>query len=495
MELEVDVAFHDDDAIAAVCRARNWTAVELFAAPSSHQLNVNLARKRHSFRYYSFFLVLTDDLPGALPHLQTLPAAASILWAHGSGVPWPTTAALHFQRLLKFDYVWFDNANWLRMTSLLVNPMGHRPPSFRLVTSSPPPGGFPLAAVQNALRFLQGNATGVQPPVLEAPGHSHRDAQPASQGPLLRMQTVPQWRSFCPRRRHWVRLALAVHLASHPAKYLRPVFTAIHAIDPIQAHLWLTFFPAENRRPVLLAAREAGVVTHVLGVRNKGLDIGPFFTVLWQILCCRYRYDYVLKFHFKSNARDAMARQAAMFFRVSTLLQTAVEALDNETAWAAVWPHIAGDAVLLFPDSNVWFAGANRAAMTEIAEALGVPWAKVLLIGNVFLGRMRAFTDAFRSAEQVWRFYTQLTDIDGLDWRWYNRFYFHGHCDRAAVEWHYLHRGVFHGFRGNVYAMPNRHQLARDGMVEHAWERILSFMLSARGAIVPLPVPADCHPP
>lgn len=33
--------------------------------------------------------------------------------------------------------------------------------------------------------------------------------------------------------------------------------------------------------------------------------------------------------------------------------------------------------------------------MTEIAEALGVPWAKVLLIGNVFLGQGGLLRDPF----------------------------------------------------------------------------------------------------
>eukprot|EP00667_Euglena_gracilis_P007703 EG_transcript_7785 len=505
--LDVDVAHCDDAAIEAVCRAHNLTAVSLFAAPTSHGLNIASAKKRHTFRYYSVFVWLTDDLVGALPHLQTLRAASSLLWAHGVGIPWPSSRFPDFQQLLKFDYVWFDSSSALRATSWLVNPMGHQPLSFRLVPSSAPPAPSTVQFVQTAIRQLLREVvnTTARPGTVTHPSPaaslSRRrrnmtgtKRENLTDGQRRDIKIRRNLRSSCPGRRSWARIALAVHLASHPTTYLRSVFAALRVLRPIPAHLWLTYFHAARRRAILRALRPENVTAHVLGVRNKGLDIGPFFAVLWQIMHCKYRYDYILKFHFKSNEADHMARQAAMIFHISTFLLTAVTTLDNRTSWAAIYPHIPDDRQLVVFKGSEFFLGINSDAMSELSETLALPWSNKIIVGTVFLGRLKAFTTWFRNSDVVWRFYMQLTDIDGLEWRWYNMFYFNFRCDRAAVEWHYLHFGGTHGFHGNVYAMPDYRRHPRDGMVEHAWERILSFMLSTHGTLEPIPVPYMCHP-
>eukprot|EP00667_Euglena_gracilis_P006629 EG_transcript_6687 len=479
---EVDVALPEDAAVAALCRSHNFTVVRQFPSAASYAQHAAAARQQHEQARYSLLVWLVGDLAAALPHLAPLPASAAALWVLGSSAPATPLPPPQLEQLLRFDVVWFASKPVLRATSRLVNPLGHRPPSFRLLG--------PGCPADRLAALLQDVADPATPTPLPAPALARPFETPSSR--LSRASDT------CPLRKQVARVALAVHLAARPVAWLRPVFHAMRHIEPVSSHLWLTVFADADRQALSQAVAAADVVCHPLTVRNKGLDIGPFFVVLWQIAACRYNYDFILKYHFKSKEQSPWSVHASMFFYYPDFLRVAVEALDRHPGWAAVYPNVTTDFPVVMPDTHFLFDGmqhVDRDGMQELSAALGLPpWPRQLISGTVFFARMRAFS-RLGGRHRLWRFYLQLTDIGGLDWRWYNQHYFKGRCSRRAVEWHHRHRSAAEGYHGNVYAIPTHQTICRDGMVEHAWERVLSFMISAEGALAPLAVPYRCAPP
>eukprot|EP00668_Euglena_longa_P018778 GGOE01023393.1.p1 GENE.GGOE01023393.1~~GGOE01023393.1.p1 ORF type:complete len:591 (-),score=86.11 GGOE01023393.1:139-1803(-) len=493
--LEVDVAFQENEPLARMCRRYNFTVIR-FLTPAAVHL---VARQHHRFRRYSLLVWLIDGNLQLLPNLRVLPSVASILWAHGTTA---ITETSPIEPLLKFDCVWFANANVLHTTTWLVNPMGHQPPSFEHVGKSTP--------TNQLIRLLH--------TLLHPKNLSRISGTMAMDKPLsLQSSQQPTWRRVpqgtlksspelgrshglqtCPQQKKPARVAIALHLASRPVAWLSPVFRAMHAIAPITSHLWLTFLGNNTRKKLILwAVAHTRVVCHPMAVRNKGLDIGPFFLVLWQIMVCQYKYEYILKFHFKSDETVFMARNAVMFFHNPDFLLEAVNAMDRHQNWSTVYPQISVDDPIRRPSYDFLFVANNGDHMRELSTKLQLfPWPKEVLLGTIFLTRMDVFHHWLGNGDLLWRLYLQLNDIDGLDWRWYNRVYLGDRCDQLAIEWHFHNnRGARDAsgarrFYGHAYADPEyRH---RDGMVEHAWERVLSFMISSHGAIVPISVPYSC---
>eukprot|EP00667_Euglena_gracilis_P006689 EG_transcript_6753 len=491
MGLEVDVAFQDSEEVARACERYSLTPIPL-EAPVTYMMHWKVARQHHRLQRYSLLVWLTDDLTRLLPYLDPLPYAAKVLWAHGSAALSESSLKTNLESLLKFDYVLFTHVGALRAASRLLNPMGHRPPSFQL--SGPGFSDDRLTILLLDLLYPTTPPPPADPVAVDKPGPPTNTSplwDPSAPGGPL--QPVHHSGPTCPNRKP-ARLAIALHLATYPVAWLHPVFHIMRT-QPVSSHLWLTLFGQANARAVLQAATGAQVVCHLMSVRNKGLDIGPFFIVLWQIFTCRYSYDYILKFHFKSTEISHMSRQAAMYFHYTDFLKVAIDTLDSHRNYSTIYPNVSVDASIIIHDSDFLYFGINHDYIRELSAALRLPaLPKVFLSGNVFLTRMEVFTRWLGNPDKLWRFYLQLNDIDGLDWRWYNHYNFKNRCERRQIEWHFRQHMGSSRYYGNVYAIPDYRSLLRDGMVEHAWERVISFMMSAGGAIAPLPVPYACLP-
>eukprot|EP00667_Euglena_gracilis_P008273 EG_transcript_8378 len=418
---------------------------------------------------------------------QPLPGAFSVLWVLEDH--WPEAVepvGMDWTNVLRFDYVAFWTAETMAKHAALINPTGHLPISFAVLNHTPavhPSMAFPIQRMANAL--LQRHA-GVNKPQAGRRSTEPKAGQPPS-GIVLNpanLAVAYDMPETCPH--NWFsKLAVMVHLGRHKADRLGILFPAIMD-NSLSVHLWVTYTHMHNRREVLNLRhrrnRTRGAY-HPLMVRDHGLDLGPFFTLLWQVARCRYRYSFVLKYHFKSDATHDFARQAALFWTQPGFLGKAIRHLERHPNVSAVYGRIRGTRDLTVNRSDFWFFGFGRPYIKEIQATIPVPIPDgPVLVGSVWLARMCSISHWLRSTSQLWAIYSGLNDPMGVDWRWYSRRVIGAECNQSAALRHYYYKGRKENQPPNSYApIPGFFTSSRDGLIEHAWERFFSFMFSSYG--------------
>eukprot|EP00668_Euglena_longa_P034478 GGOE01044290.1.p1 GENE.GGOE01044290.1~~GGOE01044290.1.p1 ORF type:complete len:559 (-),score=113.86 GGOE01044290.1:335-1990(-) len=418
------------------------------------------------------------DLWTAHRCIQPLPGAYSMLWVLEDHWPEGQSAAeTDWMRVLAFDHVVFGTKEMMAKYAALVNPAGHLPISFLLFNSINRTVSVTMAFSQRLVTCLRHWAGDEAGSFLKKIGQAAL-VDTAEDG-LDRVKTCPS-NSF-------TNLAVVVHLGRHQAKRLQRILSAMKGY-PHSVHIWVTYTRMGNRGEVLSLLNHQGAVIHPLMVRDHGLDLGPFFIFLWQLARCHYQYSYILKYHFKTNDEHGFTQQAAVFFRHHGFLAKAVSHLDLHRHVSAVYPRIEGLEDLVKGRGQWEFFGHNYWHLHELYYTLAVPVPRDgFLAGSVWLTRTSVLTRWLHTTAQLWAIYADLNDPMGLDWRWYNRVVLRADCNRSTVQLLYFLKGVPRNLPPNCYApIPGYFELERDGMVEHAWERFLSWMFSFYGPFDPL---------
>eukprot|EP00667_Euglena_gracilis_P008033 EG_transcript_8120 len=441
------------------------------------------AEKLYRTQPYAGMVFAVTNFFDAYHCVLPLPGAFSMLWVLEDH--WPAAvepADMDFTGVLRFDYVVFWTTETLVRYAALVNPTGHLPISFAVLNHTAavhPTVEVPLHWMAGAL--LRRLATDL---------HPSSDAEQPGEVLLnpAHLTIAPDVPETCPH--NWFsQLAVMVHLGRHGAQRLQEVFPVLkpHARN---VHLWVTYTHMQSRRDLLDLRNRSDIVYHPLMVRDHGLDLGPFFVLLWHFARCQYRYTYLLKYHFKSEEDHEFARQAALFWRQPQFFATALQHLKHHTNVSAVYGRIPGIRDLTVARNDKWFFGYDLPYIRDIQASIPVPIPQAsFLAGSVWLARASTLTHWLRNTAQLWTIYSQLNDPMGLDWRWYCRKVLSAECNRSAAQLHYYMKGRHEKKPPNCYApIPGYFEWERDGMIEHAWERVLSYMLSYYGpfqALVP----------
>eukprot|EP00667_Euglena_gracilis_P004472 EG_transcript_4497 len=411
-----------------------------------------------------------------------LPGTFSVLWVledhwPKEGLP-ADVVDMDWTNALRFDYMAFWNSETMVRYASLVNPTGHLPISFAVLNHSTgvhPAAEVPMQWMTNALLRRLGDAAPHHKGQLMADIGEDFRLNPAN------LAAAPELPETCPH--NWfAQLVVVVHLGRHKAERLDSLAPALKD-QAHNVHFWVTYTHIHNRRGVLNLLNRTRMVFHPLMVRDHGLDIGPFFTLLWQFARCHYRYTFLLKAHFKSEEAHSLSRQAALFWKQPNFLSTAIQHMKRNINISAVYGRIPGITdPRVIRTLNVFY-GDNLEYIQDIVARVPVPIAQdSFLSGSVWLTRASTLTRWLHSAAQIWAIYSELNDPMGLDWRWYSRRILRANCNRSAVQLHYYVKGWRENKPPNCYApIPGYFEPKRDGMIEHAWERVFSYMFSYHG--------------
>jgi hypothetical protein len=385
---------------------------------------------------------------------------------------------LGWERVLEFDSVVFGTSETALRHAALVNPSGHAPISFAVLSDKEP--GAMASWVARGVYLLQPWERPASSPRLGAP----KGDRPATVHAISRLGTCP---NKDPKK-----LVLMLHLGRHDPLRLDKVLqaTANHTKD---LHIWVTYTTAHSRPKLFQLSRDKPDSFFPLMIRNHGLDVGAFFLLLWQVARCGYQYSYIMKYHFKTDEQHFLSRQASLYFRQAGFLTRAMDHLDQHPESSAVCPHTPSEKPLILPHTHEHFLGVkgcDRPQVEDIKTLLPVPVAEIFLAGNVWLTRASIITRWLNETTQLWQLYEQLHGPYHVDWRWYNQFVLDNKpCSPSVARWHYYLNGRKENKPPNAYSpIPGFNPMYRDCMLEHGWERVLSFMMSHHGPFVQLQI-------
>ena len=216
---------------------------------------------------------------------------------------------------------------------------------------------------------------------------------------------------------------------------------------------------------------------------NYGFDIGSFFNILDIVKRSGKIYDFVLKLHTKTN--DKMRHQ--LLQPLLGDLGRIVEILDkfkNNSTIGCV-----GSKQCCCVDS-ILDTSRNKNHLYNLQQNFfEKQYPKMPFItGTMFWMRFSVLQSVYMKYE-LSNIYNSMNTKYSFDWNWYvcaNRRYI-GNVDINTFEdayVHYLTVGKDQGLSGNLFhAVLNKTKtpLCRDGMIEHAYERLFAYAVEHCG--------------
>ena len=216
---------------------------------------------------------------------------------------------------------------------------------------------------------------------------------------------------------------------------------------------------------------------------NYGFDIGSFFNILDIVKQSGKTYDFVLKLHTKTN--DKMRHQ--LLQPLLGDLGRIVEILDkfkNNSTIGCV-----GSKQCCCVDSILDTSRNKNHLHTLQQNFFEKQYPKMPFItGTMFWMRFSVLQSVYMKYE-LSNIYNSMNTKYSFDWNWYvcaNRRYI-GSLDINTFEdayVHYLTVGKYQGLSGNLFhAVLNKTKtpLCRDGMIEHAYERLFAYAVEHCG--------------
>ncbi len=232
----------------------------------------------------------------------------------------------------------------------------------------------------------------------------------------------------------------------------------LRKLDPIQFDLWVTIPQINQAQTLKIQSMRSNILdtfprANVIVVPNQGFDIGGFFYAFKQMLQHRTIYKYVLKIHTKS---DESWRKPM----ISTYIDNAdriISAMENNDNIGMVgW-----DKKILHDVDTCGRYMANKFHITSILERLDMSDVVeyTYVTGTMFWARACILYDVFK--DNIEWFASKLNDAHSFDtnWMWLNN------------ETHV----------GNLLWETAKPHHKRDGMFEHAVERIFGHIVTMSG--------------
>eukprot|EP00667_Euglena_gracilis_P007527 EG_transcript_7598 len=400
-----------------------------------------------------------DSPPIPLPYIRPLPGALSVLWVIDAAQQ-TLKSRDDVEGILLMDYVLFPDHESLQRCTRFLHGTGHVPINFR--------------TRKNFSSSYSTSSSDVGAKLTSSPREVFQRVL------IVPLQSIKRNQHVCPQVEREVKLAVVVHLGPHNPGRLDLVFSALKGFSITEASLWITYLYHQQAPSIQQRALTANLITFPFRVANKGLDIGPFFFVLWQMAFCQYRYRFLLKYHIKSYARDHHFLLGQLFFTKRRFLKTALNFLDrNESVAGVIHAPTRKIPGSVHNQSSPYFYAANRPYLRELQARLRIPIPPTVFTGTMWLTRYSVFWKHL-TADAIFEYYSELSQPNGVDWRFYTTIVLQLNCTREEAIWHYYHIGRVQGKPGTCYTSLWLSP-ARDGMIEHAWERVLSFIISSSG--------------
>ena len=288
--------------------------------------------------------------------------------------------------------------------------------------------------------------------------------------------------SFCLKRRN-KHAAVLYHLGNRPSRefakqwryYLQNLYMHTESLD-----LFVNIRNIAVVNELCTFGSNLGLETFItVQEENRGADIGGFFVSLAATIQQCNDYKFVLKAHAKSSETWAR-RMISPLLGSPRCAQGLVQLFDKpHTGMVASFDnqHKGQKLVLSWGSDKASFALTTTHEERLLAELeITLPRAKrVFHAGGIIALNGPACVDALR--EKLASFYYDLNTPRSFDWNWYRLMKRLISESKEEVEAHFKAHG---NNIGNSYVRHHSPGYYPDAQVEHAWERVLTYLIVHR---------------